>query len=120
MGSVEEEKKNVIEWLKHPHELGKEPQAVEYVKTIQDAEGMECMIFKYRKGRLSPWLLAISSEAGIFSHMEKYDPATAEKDADDFEDKDGEDNLTVEELKEYPADKAGVARAPEHFRYLAV
>ena len=84
MGSVEEEKKNVIEWLKHPHELGKEPQAVEYVKTIQDAEGMECMIFKYRKGRLSPWLLAISSEAGIFSHMEKYDPATAEKDADDL------------------------------------
>ena len=28
MKSVEEERKNVIEWLMHPHELGREPQAV--------------------------------------------------------------------------------------------
>ena len=81
MKSVEEEKKNVIEWLKHPHELGKDPHAVEYVKTVTDEEGSECMIFKYKKDRLGHWLLAISSESGIFSHMEKYDPATDEKDA---------------------------------------
>lgn len=81
MKSVEEERINVIEWLKHPHELGKEPYAVEYVKTVTDEEGSECMIFKYKKDQMAPWLLAISSESGIFSHMEKYDSSTDERDA---------------------------------------
>ncbi|MBO7515970.1 MAG: DUF4261 domain-containing protein [Lachnospiraceae bacterium] len=103
MGSVEEAKKNVIEWLKHPNELGKEPQAVEYVKSFQDEEGMDCMIFKYRKGRLSPWLLAIASEAGIFSHMEKFEEATAEKDANDL----------LQSLKNFWKNKAAEAQERE-------
>ena len=39
MKSVEEEKSAVIEWLLHPHELGREPYAVEYVKTVTDENG---------------------------------------------------------------------------------
>ena len=81
MDTVEIEKKKVIEWLMHPSELGKEPQAIEYVRTVTSDDGRECMIFKYKKSMLSPWLLAISSESGIFSRMEKYDPKTEEKDA---------------------------------------
>jgi len=81
MESVDIEKSNLIEWLKHPKELGKEPQAIEYVKTFEDDEGCGCMIFKYRKSMLSPWLLAIASDAGVFSHMEKYVPKTADQDA---------------------------------------
>lgn len=103
MKSVEEERKNVIEWLMHPHELGREPQAVEYVKSFQDEEGADCMIFKYRKGRLSPWLLAISSESGIFSHMEKFDPKTCDKDAADL----------LQSLKNFWKNKAGEAQERE-------
>ncbi|MBR1737529.1 MAG: hypothetical protein IJ736_11030, partial [Firmicutes bacterium] len=69
----EKEKQEVIDWLKHPNELGKEPSKIEFVKEFTDDDS-NCLIFKYKKGLFSPWLLAIHSEAvGVFSEQEKYD-----------------------------------------------
>ena len=110
MKSVEETKKEVIEWLMHPHELGKKPHAVEYVKTYTREDGLDCMIFKYKKGLLSPWLLTIACEAGIFSHMEKYDPVTEDKDASDLMDaliKFWKNKAAEEEERKERAKKAG-------------
>lgn len=81
MKSIEEEKQNVIEWLNHPSELGCRPKKIEFTKEFTDDEGIHCMIFKYKKSLFSPWLLAISSESGVFSEMQEYDPRTEVEDA---------------------------------------
>lgn len=71
--SYEKERDEVINWLKHPNELGKEPSKIEYVKEFTDPDGVHCLIFKFKAGLLSPWCLAIHSDSGIFSEEEKYD-----------------------------------------------
>lgn len=81
MLSREEEKQNVIKWLEHPHELGCKPNKIEFTNEFTDEDGIQCMIFKYKKSILSPWLLAIASDSGIFSRMEKYDQKTEVEDA---------------------------------------
>ena len=81
MRTPEEEKLAVINWLEHPSELGKKPHAIEFTSQFTTEDGIDCMIFKYKKSLVSPWLLAISSESGIFSEQEKYDPATEKEDA---------------------------------------
>ncbi len=81
MERYEKEKLEVIEWLAHPNELGSEPYKIEFVKEFTDEEEFNCLIFKYKKSALSPWLLAISGDAGIFSEMLKYNEATAIEDA---------------------------------------
>ncbi len=81
MRTPEEEKQAVIEWLEHPSELGKKPYAIEFTKQFTTDDGIECLIFKYKKSIMSPWLLAIASESGIFSEQNKYDPSTEVEDA---------------------------------------
>ena len=81
MRSPEEEKIAVSEWLEHPSELGKKPYAIEFTTRFTTEDGIECMIFKYKKSLVSPWLLAISSDSGIFSEQNKYDPSTEKEDA---------------------------------------
>ncbi len=81
MGKYEKEKSEVIDWLAHPNELGSEPYKIEYVKEFTDEEEFKCLIFKYKKSPISPWLLAISSDAGVFSEMLKYNEETAIEDA---------------------------------------
>ncbi len=81
MRTPEEEKLAVTQWLEHPHELGKKPYAIEFTSKFTTEDGIECMIFKYKKSLVGPWLLAISSDSGIFSEQEKYDPATEKEDA---------------------------------------
>ena len=71
--SYEKERDEVIDWLKHPNELGKAPFKIEFAKEFTDPEGIHCLIFKFKTGALSPWLLAIHSDSGIFSEEEKYD-----------------------------------------------
>lgn len=77
MSNYIKEQNEVIDWLKHPNELGKAPSKIEFVKEFTDPEGVNCKIFKYKTGMFSPWLLAIHSDSGIFSEQEKYDEATA-------------------------------------------
>ena len=103
MRTPEEEKQAVIEWLEHPSELGKKPHAIEFTSQFTTEDGIECMIFKYKKSLVSPWLLAISSESGIFSEQEKYDPATEKEDA----------LKLVEFLKQYWKNKANEVREKE-------
>lgn len=79
--SIEEEKQAVIEWLMYPSELGCKPKAIKYTKHFKTNDGIECKIFKYKKSMFSPWLLAISSESGIFSEMQRYNPSTEIEDA---------------------------------------
>ena len=71
--SYEKEKDEVINWLKHPNELGKAPFKIEFTKEFTAPDGIHCLIFKFKTGALSPWLLAIHSDSGIFSEEEKYD-----------------------------------------------
>ena len=96
MRTPEEEKLAVIEWLEHPSELGKKPFAIEFTSQFKTEDDIECMIFKYKKSLVSPWLLAIASDSGIFSEQEKYDPATEKEDA----------LKLVEFLKQYWKNKA--------------
>ena len=71
----------VIDWLSHPAELGCKPNKIQFTKRFTTEDGIECMIFKYKKNILSPWLLAISSDAGIFSEQQKYVQQTEVEDA---------------------------------------
>lgn len=73
MANYDNEKAEIIEWLKHPNELGKAPHKIEFVKEFTDKEGIHCLIFRFKAGLLSPWLMAIYSDSGIFSEQEKYD-----------------------------------------------
>ena len=70
MRTPEEEKLAVIEWLEHPSELGKKPFAIEFTSQFKTEDDIEYMIFKYKKSLVSPWLLAIASDSGIFSEQE--------------------------------------------------
>ena len=81
MKNYNEEKQNVIDWLCHPSELGKAPAKIEFTKEFTDEDGIECMIFKYKKSVLSPWMLAISSDSGVFSEMQRYNEKTEVEDA---------------------------------------
>ena len=81
MGKYENEKQQVIEWLMHPSELGCKPSKIEFTSEFTDEDGIGCKIFKYKKTLISPWLLAISSDSGVFSEMKKYDEKTEIEDA---------------------------------------
>lgn len=81
MSNYEAEKQQVVEWLMHPSELGCRPSKIEFTREFTDEDGIHCKIFKYKKSMLSPWMLAIHSDSGIFSEMEKYDPGTEVEDA---------------------------------------
>lgn len=69
----DERMEQVINWLKHPAELGKEPAEIEFVKEFTDPEGFNCQIYKFKADKGSPWLLAINSDSGVFSEQEEYD-----------------------------------------------
>ena len=57
MANYENEMREVADWLKHPNELGKAPFKMEFVKEFTDEEGCHCLIFKFKKGLFSPWLM---------------------------------------------------------------
>ncbi len=78
---MNEAKQQMAEWLCDPRELGEKPAKLEYVKTFTDPDGIECMIFKFKKTLLSKWMLGVVSDAGVFSEMQVYNEETAEKDA---------------------------------------
>ncbi len=68
----DERMQQVIDWLKHPAELGEEPAEIEFVKEFTDPEGFNCQIYKFKATKDSPWLLAINSDSGVFSEQEEY------------------------------------------------
>lgn len=79
---IAEAKAELIEWLAHPAELGKAPVKIEYVNAFEDADGITCLIFKYKKSLLGKWLLGIAGEAGVFSEMQEYKQETERADAE--------------------------------------
>lgn len=78
---IDEAKQHLEEWLSDPREFGKKPAKIEYVKDFTDEDGVECMIFKFKKSLISKWIIGIAGEMGVFSAMREYNEATAEKDA---------------------------------------
>ena len=54
--SIKQNKKELEELLKH----------------FEDEDGIQCMIFKYKKSLFGKWLLGIVSESGTFSEMKEY------------------------------------------------
>jgi len=68
-------------WLADPHELGHRPSKVQFVEGFEDEDGIQCLVFKFKKSLLSPWYLGIVSESGTFSEMQPFDPATQRQDA---------------------------------------
>ncbi len=68
-------------WLSDPHELGHKPSKIEYTNSFEDEDGINCMIYKYKKSMLGKWLLGIVSESGTFSEMKEYNKATEIEDA---------------------------------------
>ncbi len=81
MKDCETKKKELVSWLMDSNELGKEPWAIKFTKEFTDEDGTCCVIFKFKKSMLSPWMLAINSDAGCFSRMEKYNRSTEVEDA---------------------------------------
>ena len=69
------------EWLSDPSELGKKPAKIEYTNAFTDEDGINCLIFKYKKNVLGKWLLGIVSESGTFSEMGEYNQKTEIDDA---------------------------------------
>ena len=57
MVQYKEEMQEVVEWLEHPNELGKAPAKIEFTKEFTASDGIHCLIFRFKKGLLSPWLL---------------------------------------------------------------
>ena len=88
--------KELEEWLSHPNELGHKPSKIEYTNQFVDEDGIECLIFKYKKSLLSKWLLGIVSESGTFSEMQEYNKDTEVQDA----------TLILNMLKQYWKDMA--------------
>lgn len=79
---------NMAAWLADPHELGKAPYKLECVGDFTLHE-MRYYIFRFKTGRLSPWLVGVSGgyEDGqlescghTFSERKKYSAATAQED----------------------------------------
>ena len=81
MKTIEAEKLAVVDWLKHPSELGAEPYEIEFTKQFTTEDEYECMIFKFKQSFSSPWLIAISSDIGIYSELKEYNPETEVHDA---------------------------------------
>lgn len=81
MANYEAEIHEIEEWLMHPNELGSKPSKIQFVKEFTDEEDIHCLIFKFKKSIISPWMLIIHSDAGIFSELQKYNEATAVEDA---------------------------------------
>ncbi|WP_147404779.1 MULTISPECIES: hypothetical protein [Clostridia] len=77
--------KNAMEeledWLSDPSELGKKPAKIEYTNAFADEDGINCLVFKYKKNLLGKWLLGIVSESGTFSEMGEYNQKTEIDDA---------------------------------------
>jgi len=71
----------MVEWLRDPRELGTKPAQLEYVDAFTDEDGIECLIFKFRKSVLSKWMIGIVSDSGVFSHMKIFNKDTAMEDA---------------------------------------
>ena len=78
---IEKAKLNLENWLSDSHELGHKPKVVKYANSFEDEDGIKCMIFKYKKSIFGKWLLAIVSESGTFSEMQKYNKSTEIEDA---------------------------------------
>ncbi len=81
---------SMIHWLADERELGRAPSKIEIAGEF-DLHDMHYYILKYKKNMLGKWLLAVcggyespedTEHCGhIFSEMQPYDPATAERDA---------------------------------------
>ena len=69
------------EWLSDLSELGKKPAKIEYTNAFTDEDGINCLIFKYKKNVFGKWLLGIVSESGTFSEMGEYHQKTEIDDA---------------------------------------
>lgn len=69
---IKQNKKELEEWLSHPNELVKKTSKIEYTNQFEDEDGIQCMIFKYKKSLFGKWLLGIASESGTFSEMKEY------------------------------------------------
>lgn len=85
----ESAKKAMIEWLKHPNELGKEPYKIECVKEF-DLYDLHYYIFRFKTKLFDDWKLAVcggyeenqEDHCGhIYSDMKKYQDKTAVDDA---------------------------------------
>lgn len=70
--NIEKAKEELIEWLSDPDELGRKPVKIEYTNHFKDENGIECVIFKFKKSIVGKWLLGIVSESGTFSEMKEY------------------------------------------------
>ena len=64
------------DWLSDPSELEKKPAKIEYTNAFADEDGINCLVFKYKKN-----LLGIVSESGTFSEMGEYNQKTEIDDA---------------------------------------
>lgn len=82
-------KEQMIAWLSHPNELGKEPSKIECAGSFELYE-MTYYIFKYKKSAFGKWLLGVAGGyekdsldncGHIFSNMEEYKEENAKDEA---------------------------------------
>ena len=82
-------KEQLISWLSHPNELGKEPSKIECAGSFELYD-MIYYIFKYKKSAFGKWLLGVAGGyegdslencGHIFSNMEEYHEETAKEES---------------------------------------
>lgn len=80
---------SMVQWLSHPHELGRAPYKIECAGSFVHHE-MCYYIFRFKKNILGRWLLGVCGGyegcelehcGHVFSDLEPYDPGTAERDS---------------------------------------
>ena len=65
---------NMVEWLEHPNELGKQPYKIECTGNFK-LHDMQYYIFRFKTGVLSQWFVGVSG-----GYMKKYNSTTAQND----------------------------------------
>ena len=85
---IQAAQENMLNWLAHPHELGKMPYKIELAGEF-DLHGLHYYIFRFKPGLLSKWLVGVSGGfeedalepcGHTFSDMKEYRAETAQND----------------------------------------
>ena len=85
---IQAAQENMLNWLAHPHELGKKPHKIELSGEF-DLHDLHYYIFRFKTGLLSKWLVGVSGGyenndlvpcGHTFSDFKEYHEETAQSD----------------------------------------
>ena len=119
-------KEQMISWLSHPSELGKEPSKIECAGSFELYD-MTYYIFKYKKSMFGKWLLGVAGGyegdslencGHTFSEMEEYNEATAKDDAVKMVEMIRKYWMDMAERAQEHENEKGTLELPEHYAFM--